>query len=334
MSKATGRRSAVLAALMATGLALATAPVAAAAAGTPSVSAGGGATGAAASAGGSPAGAVSAGGSAAGAVSAGTAGAGRPAIIGGRPATESYPFMVSFQLKELPKHHCGGALVAADWVVTAAHCKGLMKPGRTQVRIGSLDREVGGVVTSVKRVVTYGDSGGYGDGMPMAARSDIALVQLDRRVNLAPVRIAAEPGEVGEPSRVIGWGMTCEDRNDSACTSTRWLQELDTVRVADGRCADLGGSGELCIGERDGRAASSCHGDSGGPLIRRVAGRWELVGATSRDGDDLGERTDGHAGCSTNPEGGPGVGIWTDVTHYRDWIADTVEESAPLHDAS
>ncbi|MEV4185042.1 trypsin-like serine protease, partial [Streptosporangium canum] len=31
-------------------------------------------------------------------------------------------------------------------------------------------------------------------------------------------------------------------------------------------------------------AASACNGDSGGPQIRRVGGRWELIGATSRDG--------------------------------------------------
>ncbi|MEU4719523.1 serine protease [Nonomuraea dietziae] len=292
MFKATRRRSAVLAALVAAGLALAPAATAAATAAAP--------------------------------------GAGYPAIIGGRAVTEPYSFMVSFQLRSEPGHHCGGSLIASDWVVTAAHCKGLMKPGRTQVRVGSLHKEKGGVVTSVKRVVTHPgwrQRGGHGENN----QSDIMLVQLDRKVPLQPIRVADDPGKVSQPTRVIGWGLVCEDGEDPAC-EPRQLQELDTVRVSDGKCSDLARGAELCTGDSRGRAASACNGDSGGPQVRMVAGRWELIGATSRDGDDYEDRRDGGAGCSTNPDGGPGVGIWTDVTHYRTWIDKIV--GAELHDAS
>ncbi|WP_433517302.1 S1 family peptidase [Nonomuraea sp. CA-143628] len=250
------------------------------------------------------------------------AGVNHAAIIGGRDATETYSFMASFRLSEVPNHHCGGALIAADWVVTAAHCKGLMKPGETRVRIGSLDRDKGGVVARVKRIVTHPDwSGRDSDG---ERKGDLELIQLDRRVNLAPIRIADSPGRVGDPSRVIGWGMTCESMARCENGSEK-LQELDTVRVPDKRCVDLNSGTELCTSDRAGRAASACHGDSGGPQIRMIAGRWELIGATSRDGDDVDERMGGGAGCSTNPDGGPGVGVWTDVTHYRSWITRTIE---------
>ncbi|WP_162795064.1 S1 family peptidase [Nonomuraea lactucae] len=256
-----------------------------------------------------------------------TAGGDRAAIIGGRAATEAYPFMVSFRLGARPEHHCGGSLVAADWVVTAAHCKGLFKPGRTLVRVGSADRDQGGVLTSVRRAITHPEWGRRGVGGEFEA--DITLVQLNRPVELEPIRIADGPGPVGEPTRVIGWGMVCEDTHDPACAKgSRHLRELDTVRVPDSRCSFLQKGRELCTGERQGRAASACSGDSGGPQIRRVSGRWELIGATSRDGDDVEDRRNGSAGCSTSPDGGPGVGIWTDVTHYRTWISDTIAKES------
>ncbi|WP_250564514.1 trypsin-like serine protease [Sphaerisporangium fuscum] len=84
-------------------------------------------------------------------VPAATAGA---AIIGGRPATEAYPFMAYLRKKGLPSH-CGGSLIAANWIVTAAHCAGLVVPGKTKARIGSPDRLKGGTLVGYKRLVVH-----------------------------------------------------------------------------------------------------------------------------------------------------------------------------------
>lgn len=50
--------------------------------------------------------------------------------------------------------------------------------------------------------------------------------------------------------------------------------------------------------------------DSGGPQIQGRPGQWELIGATSRDGD-------ADPTCSTGP------GIYTDLAAHRDWTERT-----------
>lgn len=56
-----------------------------------------------------------------------------------------------------------------------------------------------------------------------------------------------------------------------------------------------------------------CTGDSGGPLLRRAGGGWELAGATSRDGD-----------FDVNPLC-VGPTVFTGTEAHADWIDDTVK---------
>ena len=54
-----------------------------------------------------------------------------------------------------------------------------------------------------------------------------------------------------------------------------------------------------------------CHGDSGGPLMCKVQGRWFLTGIISWG-----------IGCQLNP------GIYMDVSRYANWIKDTIDRES------
>ncbi|HYN98011.1 MAG TPA: trypsin-like serine protease [Pilimelia sp.] len=202
-----------------------------------------------------------------------------PLIVGGRPTSEAYPFMVYVA-------GCTGSLVKADWAVTARHC-----PTPASVRVGSVNRTSGGTVVRVMRSVNH-------------PSIDVKLLQLAAAVPQAPVPVATTAGAEGTPTRIIGWGLTCPVRG---CGATPVLAtELDTSILADSRCRGINGPGEICTNNTNGNSGA-CYGDSGGPQIRQVDGRWALIGVTSRAGN-------GSATCATGPS------IYGDLTSIRAWV--------------
>jgi snapalysin len=200
-------------------------------------------------------------------------------IVNGRPASENYSFLVYTS-------GCTGSLIKANWVVTAKHC-----PTPSSVRVGSVNRTSGGTVAAVNGAVNH-------------PSIDVKLLRLASSVSQAPAPIPTTSGAVGTATRIIGWGLTCPTRGCGSAPVT--ANELDTSIVADSRCLGINGTFEICTNNTNGNAGA-CYGDSGGPQVRMVSGRWNLIGATSRSGN-------GSAVCATGPS------IYEDLPSIRSWI--------------
>ncbi|SHG32281.1 S1 family peptidase [Streptoalloteichus hindustanus] len=206
-------------------------------------------------------------------------------------------FTASLQHRANNEHHCGASLIKPDWLVTAAHCVVGRRAEDLQARVGSGDRTRGGTLTHVTRVVV---DPRYQDARP---NGDIALVQVSPRVEHTPVRVARTGAPAGARTREVGWEAACPD---PACGITV-LREVDTAVTTPNRCDDsLDASTEICALNPTG-VPTACRGDTGGPQVRPIGARWELVGTTSRRG-------------ARDPACATGTSIHTNVTAYRAWI--------------
>ncbi|MEU9477485.1 serine protease [Streptomyces sp. NPDC048191] len=228
-----------------------------------------------------------------------TASAAPQPIVGGTTTTTAaYPFVV--QITDASGNQfCGGTLVSAKKVVTAAHCMAGESTGSIRVVGGrTYLNGTDGTVGKVSRIWVHPDYTDATNG------DDVAVLTLSTSMPYTPVSYVSSSRTgvyaAGTTARILGWGTTSENGS-----SSNQLRTATVPIVSDSSCKSSYGSDfvqtdMVCAGYTSG-GVDTCQGDSGGPLL--IGG--VLAGITS-----WGE------GCAE--AGYPGV--YTRLTTFSDLV--------------
>ena len=201
---------------------------------------------------------------------------------GDEAAPGRYPYIVSLQRPGTEMHFCGGALVAPDIVLTAAHCIDSTVGGdpRPEVRLAGVLGTAACNETCESAVARDSIPHPSWTGQVLDA-FDVAFVMLDRELRGVPFASILRQDEqherwdrANDQLKVAGWGL--DSSSDTSPSS--FLMEGDVSYLNAPECNrryrdfllrddDIVTHGMMCAGSRG--AANACIGDSGGPLILR-----------------------------------------------------------------
>ena len=217
-------------------------------------------------------------------------------VIGGTDAT---PTSVPWQALVLPDGYlCGGVILDATHVATAAHCARdedtgvVIAPSAIAVHAGIANRLATGQAPAVAGVTVDPDYD------PDAATGDLAILRLAApglaldatTVKAIGLTDAGYAPSGSDPLTLSGWGSTAA-RSPYDDTTPQWpsdvLQVTSGLHASNG-CASVYSPFDddrlLCAGQT---GLDACQGDSGGPLVAQVGGVPKLAGLVT-----------GGAGCA------------------------------------
>jgi len=217
-------------------------------------------------------------------------------IVGGSQATRGeFPWIISLQVGS---HICGGTIVNANTIVTAAHCSeyaasrySVVAGEHNQNTNEGSEQEVG-----VRTIIQHPNYNAN------TFQNDIAIMKLSSPLEMnefvQPANIPTASFDPAQNLVVAGWGTTSSGGNLATT-----LMKVTVPLVPRAECEDAYGSdirdGMLCAGTG---GKDSCQGDSGGPL---------------HSGDTLVGVVSWGIGCAE-----PGYpGVYTDVPYFSDFIS-------------
>ena len=243
-----------------------------------------------------------------------------PSIVGGNDAdVADYPWQVALTSAS-GFQFCGGSVVDAEWILTAAHCLGGSLP---YIRAGVTNINDN---TGQDRAVVQQFS--HPDFISVTSGDDIALLRLAEPLDLTDPNVAIIPiatqahrdagfEDPGVTSVITGWGALY-----SGGPSPDILQVVEAPIVSNEQAQtgypsetitdDMIAAGVWGVGGKD-----ACQGDSGGPLAVPFEGSpvgYVIAGITSWG-----------YGCANATE----MGMYARVSYFQQWLEQTSGLSWP-----
>lgn len=231
-------------------------------------------------------------------------------VIGGINAG-SAPFIVSFQQQTTKGyiHFCGGSIINANWILTAAHCITSQSLASKTVIFAGCTNIASPDKTCTRRTISsYKNHNLYVGGI---APYDIGLVKVNQPFSftksIASIALPAANSQPSGDCTLFGWGST------STTTSPLFpvnLQQVDLPIISLKECEDALGKAAInvhntnvCAGPLSG-GKGICTSDSGGPLVSKNT----LVGIVSWGKNPCGQKD--------SPS------VFTRVSAFTTWIQD------------
>jgi hypothetical protein len=219
----------------------------------------------------------------------------------GQPSDSTYEDVVFIQTQQSSDNSlaCTGTLVAPNLVITALHCvtsrtlgNFTCKSDGTMVAANVQEGTFGSLVAPGNVKVYAGSPVDYnapiasgahlfGSGSTQACQGDLAIVQLDRNVDLAVATLRLDKmATYNEQVDVLGYGAT-ESANSEGLRLLRQLQVLDVGPSSTAEPPRTIPPRTFVVGE------GPCKGDSGGPAFdsnsRALLGVFSLNTASACD---------------------------------------------------
>ena len=186
-------------------------------------------------------------------------------IVGGTTTTTSaYPFMM--QITDASQNQfCGGTLVSATKVVTAAHCMVGETTGSVRVVGGrTYLNGTNGTVSRVSKIWIHPDYTDATNG------DDVAVLTLSTSMPYTKASYVTSSQTslyaAGTTARVLGWGTTSASGSSSNQLRTATVPIVSNTSCASSYGSDFVASDMVCAGYTSG-GVDTCQGDSGGPLL-------------------------------------------------------------------
>ncbi|EDL22692.1 mCG145361, partial [Mus musculus] len=236
-------------------------------------------------------------------------------IVGGfKCEKNSQPWHVA--VYRYNEYICGGVLLDANWVLTAAHC--YYEENKVSLGKNNLYEEE---PSAQHRLVSKSFlHPGYNRSLhrnhirhpEYDYSNDLMLLRLSKPADITdvvkPIALPTEEPKLGSTCLASGWGSTTpfkfQNAKDLQCVNLKLLPNEDCGKAHIEKVTDV----MLCAGETDG-GKDTCKGDSGGPLICDGV----LQGITSWGFTPCGE--------PKKP------GVYTKLIKFTSWIKDTMAKN-------